>query len=146
MIGNAARSKLGEEPERVRIVLVEDDPADVYMLEKALTAQNIVYDLTRYEDGEQAVRALGKQGGPVPDLILIDLNLPRKDGFDVLRCVRSRPALVGVPVGVLTSSEAPADKSRVMLIGAERFIHKSSGLETFLSEVGDAVLQMLVKK
>jgi CheY-like chemotaxis protein len=143
MIGNPRCAEPEKPPGTVRIVLVEDDPADVYLLEKALSARHIAYELTRFEDGEEAVKALGKQGGPVPDLILVDLNLPRKDGFDVLRSIRSRPALVGIPIGVFTSSEAPADRNRIKLMGAERYIRKPPTLPEFLLEVGDAIEQML---
>lgn len=107
----------------VRIVLVEDNAGDVYLLEKSLQARHIVYELIRYEDGEQGIRALSSERGPTPDLILLDLNLPRREGFDVLRAVRTRPALVGVPVGILTSSDAVRDRHRVSLIGAERYIY-----------------------
>ena len=68
-----------------RIVLVEDNAGDVYLLEKSLQARHIVYELIRYEDGEQGIRALSSERGPTPDLILLDLNLPRREGFDVLR-------------------------------------------------------------
>jgi chemotaxis family two-component system response regulator Rcp1 len=125
------------------IVLVEDNPGDVYLLEKALQARHIVYELTRYEDGEQGIRALSSERCPTPDLILLDLNLPRREGFDVLRAVRTRPALVGVAVGILTSSDAQRDRHRVFLIGAERYIHKPLTLEEFIDEVGQAIEDML---
>lgn len=125
------------------IVLVEDNAGDVYLLEKALQARHIVYELTRYEDGEQGIRALSNERYPAPDLILLDLNLPRRQGFDVLRTVRTRPGLVGVPVGILTSSDAERDRHRVSLIGAERYIHKPLTLEEFVDEVGQAIEDML---
>lgn len=124
-----------------RIMLVEDEPGDVYLLEKALRDRQIRYELTRFEDGEEAMQGL--DAGLVPDLILVDLNLPRRDGYDVLRAVRRRPALVGVPVGVFTSSEALSDRNRVSLIGVGRYIHKSPELSEFLSEVGQAVEELL---
>jgi DNA-binding response OmpR family regulator len=105
------------------VVLVEDNAGDAFLLEKALQARHIAYELTRYEDGEQAVRALSSERYPAPDLILLDLNLPGREGFDVLRTVRMRPGLVGVPVGILTSSDAERDRHRVSLIAAERYIH-----------------------
>lgn len=127
----------------VRILLVEDNPGDVGLLEKTLERRLIPYEITRYEDGEQALRALSTQNCFVPDLILLDLNLPRRDGFDVLREVRRRPSLVGVPVGILTSSEAVTDRHRVALIGAERYIHKSPFLDQFQEEVGNAIEELL---
>jgi len=115
----------------------------VYLLEKALKRLNLTYELTHFEDGELAMRLLAEPERPTPDLILVDLNLPKRDGFEVLRSVRSRPALVGVPVGIFTSSEAAADRSRASLLGAERYIHKPAELEQFIKEVGDAIEGML---
>jgi len=126
-----------------RIMIVEDDPGDVYLLEKALRSRQISYELTCFEDGEDAIHGL--DAGLVPDLILVDLNMPRRDGVDVLRAIRSRPALVGVPVGVFTSSEAPSDRSRISLIGTGRYIHKPLELSEFLSEVGQAVEELLAR-
>jgi chemotaxis family two-component system response regulator Rcp1 len=127
----------------VRILLVEDNDGDALLLEKALRARDLPYVLLRYEDGEQAIRAISGDGALVPDLILLDLNLPRREGFDVLRMVRMTPRLVGVPVGVLTSSNATADRSRTALIGAERYIHKPPTLEEFIEQVGRAVEELL---
>lgn len=127
----------------VRIVLVEDNPADVLLVEKALEARGIDCELIRYEDGEQAIRALTEEDEGAPDLILLDLNLPRVEGFDVLKAIRGRPALVSVPVGILTSSETQADRHRVGLLGAERYIHKPHNLEEFLHTVGTAVEELL---
>jgi CheY-like chemotaxis protein len=129
--------------ETVRIILVEDNPADMHLLEKTLKSRQLSYRITRYEDGEEAIQALPTWDALPPDLILLDLNLPRLEGFDVLSRVRQRPALVGVPIGILTSSEAAKDRHRVALMGAERYIHKPPFLEQFLKEVGDAIEGLL---
>lgn len=130
-----------------RIFLIEDNAADVYLLEKTLQTRRIRYQLTRYGDGEEGIRALRKlekTPGHVPDLILVDLHLPRREGFDVLQRIRSSPALVGVPVGVLTSSDAAGDRHRVEITGrGERYIHKPPALEEFLEQVGQALEDML---
>jgi len=126
-----------------RIFLVEDNPGDVYLLEKALRQLQMNYELIRYIDGEQALRAITDDDTPVPDLILIDLNLPRREGFDVLRSVRGKPRLSGVRVGIFTSSDAPKDRHRVALIGAERYIHKPPTLEEFIDQVGRAIKELL---
>lgn len=124
-----------------RIVLVEDNPGDVYLLEKSLQARDVAYELIRYDDGEQAMRAIA--GEVSPDLILVDLNLPRREGFEVLKAVRQTPRLVGVPVGVFTSSDAAKDRRRTALIGVERYIHKPPTLERFVDEVGRAIVELL---
>ena len=77
--------KKGNGPKPVRILLVEDNGADVYLLEKTLKSCSLSYELIRYTDGEQAIQALQKDDCAVPDLIILDLNLPRRGGFDVLR-------------------------------------------------------------
>jgi len=130
----------------VRIFLVEDNPGDVYLLEKTLQRRRIDYELTRYADGEQAIRALERDDAALPDLILLDLNVPRREGFEVLQAVRGKPSFVGVPVGVLTSSDAARDRHRVTLIGAERYIHKPPTLEEFLEQVGQAIADLLANR
>lgn len=127
----------------VRIWLVEDNPGDVYLIEKALQAIPLRYEIVRHEDGEQAIRALAQPDWMVPDLVLLDLNLPRLEGFDVLHAIRSRPALVGVPVGILTTSDSARDRNRVALLGAERYIRKPATFEAFVTEVGVAVTELL---
>ena len=134
---------MGASSKPLRIVLVEDDPADVYLLEKALQQLQVNYDLIRYEDGEKALKAFADDQLQLPDLILLDLNLPRREGFEVLRSVRSKPRLTGVPVGVLTASDAAKDRHRVALMGGERYIHKPPTLEEFLDQVGSAIRELL---
>ena len=132
-----------KKPSPIRILLVEDNPGDVYLLEKTLQNRKMNYELIRYSDGEQAIGALQKDECAVPDLILLDLNLPRREGFEVLQTIRSKPSMVGVPIGILTSSDAAKDRHRIALTGGERYIHKPPMLEEFLEQVGQAVEEML---
>ena len=141
----AQAAESGKLQQPIHIVLVEDDPGDVYLLEKVLKLQHLNYELTLFDDGDAALRGLRSHGGVVPDLILLDLNLPKRDGFEILGAIRSRPALVGVPVGVFTSSEKAADRSRTGLLGAERYIHKPPEWEDFVEQVGSAVSGLLEK-
>src|SRR4051812_30898166 len=115
-MANAATKKENE-PKAIRILLVEDNAGDVYLLEKTLQTRKLRYELIRYIDGEQAIRALQQEDCIVPDLIMLDLNLPRREGFDVLQTIRSRPAMVGVPTAILTSSDAAKDRHRIALTG-----------------------------
>jgi CheY-like chemotaxis protein len=131
------------EPGSAHIVLVEDDPNDVYLVERSLQESGLRYELTRYPDGDSALQALDGDTDLRPDLFLLDLNLPRVDGISVLKAIRQRPRLVGIPVGILTSSESLADRHRVELIGADRYIHKPVLLDEFLREVGGAVRALL---
>jgi two-component system, chemotaxis family, response regulator Rcp1 len=134
----------GKSP-KTRILLVEDNPGDVYLLEKSLNGRRFNYELIRYVDGEQAILALQKTDCIVPDLIILDLNLPRRDGFEVLQAIRSKPSLVGVPIAILTSSDAAKDRHRISVSGGERYIHKPPMLEDFLEQVGQAIEELLAK-
>src|SRR5258706_4018730 len=98
-----------------RLVVIEDSVPDVSMIEVALKEEGVDYDLTTIDDGEQALsyaRAEGEyQGALVPDLILLDMNLPKVDGPTILRAVRGQARLAKVPIIVWSSVQAPRDKS-----------------------------------
>src|SRR6266849_7855132 len=121
------------------IVLVEDNPADVLLVRKALQERGIKCALTCFEDGEKALKNLSQAGRLAPDLIMLDLNLPGADGVDVLRKICSIPGLLEVPVVILTSSESPSDMQRTARLGAVGYIRKPSRLEDFFREVGRGV-------
>lgn len=130
-----------------QIVLIEDNPADVLLVEMALKESHIEFEMTRFEDGEEAVSALCSPAGAFnalhPDAILLDLNTPRSDGFEVLGKLRQNPHLADVPIAIITSSQARSDKHRTALIGAVSYIEKPAQLDEFLSTVGLAVKAML---
>jgi CheY-like chemotaxis protein len=123
--------------------VIEDNPADIFLLEKALKSRDMVYELETFHDGEAAIKGLAERNRSLPDLILIDLNLPRRDGFEVLTAIRGHPSLSGVPLAILTSSEDAKDKHRIALIGGERYIHKPPILEDFIEQVGSAIVALL---
>ena len=131
-----------------QIVLIEDNSADVLLVELALKENGIAYELTRFKNGEEAVDALCAVGPRAidafhPDAILVDLNTPKSDGFHVLGRLIQNPYLSGVPIAVITSSQARSDRHRTSLMGIVRYIEKPSQLEEFLSTVGRAVKEML---
>jgi CheY-like chemotaxis protein len=128
-----------------RIVVIEDNPADVQLIEMALRENAIPYAMTRFETGEDALDALCSPGAStIPiDAILLDLNTPKSDGFNVLGRLRGTPHLADVPIAILSSSQARSDKQRTALLGAVRYIEKPSQLEPFLKTVSDAVKAML---
>lgn len=131
-----------------KIVLIEDNPADVFLVEMALKENDISYEMTNFSNGEEAVRCLCPADGratdlPRPDAILLDLNTPKSDGFEVLGKLRQTPYLAGVPIAIITSSQAAIDKRRIALLGLIRYIEKPSQLDAFLSTVGHAVQEML---
>jgi CheY-like chemotaxis protein len=132
---------------RAHIVLIEDNPGDVILIELALQEAGIPYDATRYETGVAAVEGLLESGEAAvkPDAILLDLNTPRSDGFEVLGKLRASPRLSAVPIAVLTSSRARLDRTRAALYNV-RYIEKPSQLPEFLLTVGDAVREMLASR
>ena len=90
-----------------QITLVEDNPADVFLVRKALQEKGIAFELTCFENGEEALNSLSQRERTEPDIILLDLNLPLLEGVEVLQRLRSIPGLVGVPVAILSSSASP---------------------------------------
>jgi CheY-like chemotaxis protein len=128
-----------------RILLVEDNPADVYLIREAILDHARINDLQFLvvTDGEQAIdfvlRRNSFAGAARPDLIVLDLNLPKSDGVDVLRCIRERSDLLDVPVVVLTSSDSAADRSATERLGANNFITKPADLDAFMA-IGGTLL------
>jgi CheY-like chemotaxis protein len=130
-----------------RIVVVDDNPADVFLIEEALRANGVGFEITRFEDGEKALIALCHEGesagAPAPDLILLDLKLPRAEGIEVLAKIRQTARLARVPVAILTSSQSPKDKQEAAAFGAARFVPKPTDLDSFLETVGRAAKELL---
>lgn len=126
-----------------RIVLVEDNPGDVLLVRKALKQAGLTVELTHYDNRDGAIAGLQDTVQAVPNLILLDLNLAGQEGLDVLKRVRQIPRLVHVPVGVLTSSDSATDQHRAKLIGTNRYLHKPPALDDFLTQVGQAIREML---
>lgn len=126
------------------IVLIEDNEADVFLIERALAATHRALETVRFRDGAEALPVLlAAQETALPDVILLDLNMPRCDGLDILRRIRSSPKLTAIPVGILTGSVASSDRQRASTIGASRYIHKASDYDAFICNVGQAVEAML---
>jgi len=115
------------------ILIVEDNMGDVYLMRLGFETVSVRVHLTVVEDGDSAIRYLlnGKHEAahPRPDLILLDLNLPKKSGFEVLAAIRDHPETALVPVLVLSSSEAPKDIRRAYELRANGFIHKPASVE-----------------
>jgi CheY-like chemotaxis protein len=125
----------------VQILLVEDSPSDVAMTKAALREGRIANDIHVVDDGEKAMAFLRQEGGyagaPRPDLILLDLNLPRMDGREVLAEVKSDPILHIIPVVVLTTSSAEADILRAYDLHANSYVTKPVGFENFFDAIRD---------
>ena len=120
----------------LRILLVEDNPADAGLVREALEEHGVEGELVVLTDGESAIRfirALDAQSIACPDLVIIDLNLPKRPGRDVLECVRQSVWCGHVPVVILSSSDAKEDRAETLRLGASRYIRKPSRLEEFMS-------------
>ena len=123
----------------VHILLDEDSPSDVAMTVAALREGHIANDMYVASDGEEALDYLFRRGefagAPRPDLILLDLNLPKKDGREVLAEVKADGDLKVIPVVVLTTSAAESDVLRMYKLHANSYITKPVGFEQFLSAI-----------
>ncbi len=123
----------------VVVLLVEDDPGDVLMIREAFEDNKVRNDLHICSDGEDALRFLRKEdphtGAPRPDLVLLDLNLPRKDGREVLAEIKADERLRTIPVVVLTTSEAEEDVLRSYALHANAYVTKPVDFDRFIDVV-----------
>lgn len=120
-----------------RIVLIEDNPGDVYLLRQALAHQGEPYSLEVLADGEQALRFLTahcrQESESEPCVIVLDLHLPKHDGLTILRALRKEPSLAQVRVAVLTSIASPHEAAEIRTLGVDLFREKPDDFEGFLS-------------
>ena len=120
----------------IEILLVEDNPGDVRLTKEALKEGKVYSNLHTVKDGVEAMEFLRKQGKykdvPRPDIILLDLNLPRKDGREVLEEIKSDDLLKRIPVVVLTTSKAEEDVLRTYNLHANCYVTKPVDLEKFM--------------
>jgi CheY-like chemotaxis protein len=127
------------EPDVVDVLLVEDDPGDVLMTREAFEHYRIRHPLHVVADGEQAISFLRKKGEyasvPRPGLILLDLNLPRRNGIEVLAEVKADQALLEIPVVVLTTSQADEDVARCYSLHANAYVSKPVDFERFIEVI-----------
>ena len=123
----------------IDVLLVDDDPGDTLMIREAFAHNKVRNELAAVADGVQAMRYLRREGeyadAPRPDLILLDLNLPRKDGREVLAEIKSDPQLRTIPVVVLTTSHAEEDVLRSYQLHANAYVTKPVDFERFIEVV-----------
>jgi two-component system, chemotaxis family, response regulator Rcp1 len=124
------------------LLYVEDEDAAVFLLETALKEVRITVELYRVSDGEQALAFLRRSGAyqaaPKPDLILLDLNLPRKNGLEVLAEIKDSNGLRDITTIVFTSSALQSDKKKSLALGAQQFITKPATFDGFIEAVKSA--------
>ncbi|GLY46443.1 response regulator [Lentzea sp. NBRC 102530] len=123
----------------IDVLLVEDDPGDALMTQEAFEHHKIRNTLHVVKDGVEAIEFLRREGqyenAPRPGLILLDLNLPRKDGREVLSEVKNDPELRSIPVVVLTTSEAEEDILRSYSLYANAYVTKPVDFDRFIEVV-----------
>jgi CheY-like chemotaxis protein len=123
----------------VEVLLVEDNPGDVRLTQEALKEGRVMVNLTVAADGVEAMEILNRQGPykekPRPDLILLDLNLPKKNGREVLLEIKADAELRRIPVIVMTTSKAEQDVHRAYNLNANCYITKPVDLDEFLHVV-----------
>jgi chemotaxis family two-component system response regulator Rcp1 len=121
----------------VRILIVEDNRGDALLVREALKESNLRFELTHISDGEKAFDYLRRRGEHLnadrPHLVLLDLNLPKRDGWEVLDEIRVTPDLERTPVVILSSSGNPADRERAARTPNSLYIRKPSTLDEFLA-------------
>jgi CheY-like chemotaxis protein len=125
------------------ILLVEDNPDDVLLVRRAVKKAGLDVAMPVVRDGDDAVRYLDGTGGfddrqrhPLPSLILLDLKLPKRPGLDVLRWIRTQPALAGTPVVVLTSSTEEEDIQKAYARGANSYLQKPVAFNALVQLLG----------
>lgn len=123
----------------VHVLLVEDDPGDVELTQTALKESKVVMSLDVIDDGVKALEYLHRQGpyktALRPDIILLDLNLPKKNGREVLSEIKKDETLKQIPVVILTTSEAETDILKTYNLGANCYVTKPVGLDQFAEVV-----------
>jgi CheY-like chemotaxis protein len=123
------------------VLLAEDNPNDARLTERAFDQREAPVDLHVVGDGVEALRFLRGEGdhadAPTPDVLLLDLEMPRKDGIEVLETMQDDPDLATVPVVVLTSSEAERDVVDAYARGANAYLTKPVGYDAFREVVGE---------
>lgn len=127
-------------------MIVEDNPTDVFLIREALRAHRIDVDLRVFQDGAEAISLIqfldSDQSQTCPHLMLIDLNLPKADGFEVLKQMRDSKRCAEIPVIVMTSSAAQPDRERSKSLGVDAYFRKQVGYDASL-EIGRLIKKLL---
>lgn len=130
---------------KLRVVLAEDNVGDVVMVREALTHNSVDAEIVRYKDGEEMFQYIDDLDAgkiPCPDLVLLDLNLPRQSGHAILARLRKSKVCRHVPVIIVTSSKAESDREETSRLGASEYFVKPIDLDEFM-KLGAIVVEVL---
>jgi CheY-like chemotaxis protein len=134
---------------KARVLVVEDNPADVELLRYALGSAEVDCELTILDNGGDALAFFQQRGKYAdvapPDLAILDLNLPRYDGIEILEAMRASQVFAEVPVAVLSSSSSPRDRAKIDAFHIGRYITKPPNLDEYM-KIGLIVKEMLAAK
>ena len=126
-----------------RVLLVEDNPADVRLLQEAFRETPEPHEIHTAMDGDEALNFMYRRPGyadkPRPDLILLDINLPKLDGYAVLAALKSAPDLMRIPIIMLTSSDSPADILKAYSHGANAYVQKPSNIADYFTVAAEVM-------
>lgn len=123
-------------------MVVEDNPSDIHLLKMAFEEAKLHFEITSFEDGEAALRQISSASSPLPDAIVLDVNLPKAEGGEILNALKASPRFSCIPVVALSSSSAPHDIERMKALGADCYLVKPVDLDEFL-KIGDAVKECI---
>lgn len=130
---------MNKEEKLAHVLLVEDNPADADLVLEAFEEARFRNTINVVEDGVEAIAYLKAEGiyseAPEPDLVLLDINMPKKDGFEVLKEVKSDPKLRHIPIVMLTTSDNPRDIEKTYLNYANAYVTKPVDVEKFIQIV-----------
>jgi len=141
-----ASSSLSRVEPASSVVLIEDNPTDVYLVKEAISAHGLNIELHLIDDGAQAMRFIAEIDANThthcPRLFLLDLNLPKTSGLEVLAQIRRSKRCASSPVLIMTSSDAESDRARSTALGATAYFRKPSGYEAYL-KLGEVIQRLL---
>jgi two-component system, chemotaxis family, response regulator Rcp1 len=134
---------------RIHILVVEDTEADAFLIREALSQAGLECEAHVLDDGEKAIEFIDyldeNQSAPCPDAILLDLNLPKRTGDQVLQRIRRSDKCSPIPVVIVSSSDSPKDKLEATRLGATRYFRKPSKLAEFM-QLGQLVRDLLSER
>lgn len=126
-------------PDVLRVLLIDDDPADRLLAEEAFSEHATRVSVSTCEDGLQALSALRENLQRLPDVIILDLNMPVMSGFDVIKEIRSSLELRHLPVVILSTSDSSADVARAYELLASSYMVKSQSFPGFVQQIDNFV-------
>jgi CheY-like chemotaxis protein len=132
---------------KIHLLVIEDNPADIDLLRRALATAALDCQLTVVDDGADALSLFRPNSAtawesPAPDLVIVDLNLPKHGGLEIIEQMRANPKFAEVPVVILSSSSAPRDRAKMENFRVRRYIVKPAGLEEFI-RIGWQIRELL---